>query len=426
MKQIDVLIIYEIVNRELESASLLKKFLEEKGMTVEIVSYFWDMNTAYIRYSPKMVIVPWAYDDFDYRNFSRFKGGLPNNQLNIVNLHSEQLCSTNDTDLLLPAGKTRDFYHFTWGEYYKKVLTDAGIEENKIFVSGSQRLDFFKERFKAISKSRDELSQNFNIDKNKKWVLIIGNFNDDLVYKKRLEGYAERGSKDIYKLADITGYSYYESIKWYDYVLEKVESSGNYEFIYRPHPSESVSKEITALEERYSNFHVIREYAIRDWIVNSSIAFSWNSTAAIEAVAASLPIFYLHPRKIFKEMEIPLIDSVERLYSKEEFLEVLCNYETMKCNEKIKERMSYYYYEGKESAAELISGFIEKHIDETSEAFASRYNFLYSLFRTIKYAGKLFLYKTNLMSGKSIMGVRKSNYLPQKDKEKIQMAVNKI
>ncbi len=62
------------------------------------------------------------------------------------------------------------------------------------------------------------------------------------------------------------------------------------EFVLRVHPAGYESQALYAGETRmYPNLHTIAEYDIANWITHSALTIVWNSTSAMEALAAGRP-----------------------------------------------------------------------------------------------------------------------------------------
>ena len=61
--QIDVLILFEHVARELESALLLERLLNSRGYKTKIIKVHWNDGLMHLKYKPKIVVTPWCYDN---------------------------------------------------------------------------------------------------------------------------------------------------------------------------------------------------------------------------------------------------------------------------------------------------------------------------------------------------------------------------
>lgn len=399
--KIDVLIVFEHASRELESAVLLEKKLIEQGFIVKIVQAGWNENIAHLIYRPKIIIVPWCYDDTDYNVFSRYKGSLKNNNYKIINLHCEQLTNADAETLMLPKNSAKDIYHIVWGDYFKNQLLNIGINENLIFKTGSTRLDFFRDEFKYISQSKDSLSAKYNLNKQKKWILLVGNFSYASFCNQNLEIIQKKGYKDIFVMSKLSDDTYFEILKWFEKACGNKLIKDNVEFIYRPHPSETKTNEICELEKKYNNFHILSDLAIRDWILNSDLVFSWCSTSAVEVNAAGIPIFNWRPYEIPSMLKFTLLENIDQIMTCEDFVSKIQSC----CNNTIENRnvnnfaknVDYYYMKSERSATDLTVDVIKKIIKTPDNCVQRKEYFFYGIKKVIAFYFKKILHRIKVL-----------------------------
>jgi hypothetical protein len=134
MKNIDVLILYEHKNREIESLLVIKNLLENYGLSVRIchlngTQYYF----ALLFYIPKVIVVPYFYDENDTPMTKNFES-LNSYKVKVINLHQEQIGNKANIDFMLPKGKAKDCFHFVWGEYFRDLLIRLGINERKYLL----------------------------------------------------------------------------------------------------------------------------------------------------------------------------------------------------------------------------------------------------------------------------------------------------
>ncbi|MCR4697458.1 MAG: hypothetical protein K5654_09130 [Lachnospiraceae bacterium] len=397
--KIDILIIFEYASRELESALLLEYYLKKEGYSVKVVQASWSENISHLIYQPKIIVIPWCYDDEEYNLFCRYKGSLKKHKFKMLNLHCEQITNKNAVELVLPKGNAKNMYHIAWGKYFEELLVSVGISRKQIEVAGSSRLDFFKEPYRKISKSKEELANQYSLDNNKKWVLLIGNFSQASFSHNDLNVVKEKGYKDIDAMSQLAEKTYYELIKWFERASYKDNISSELEFIYRPHPSELITEQMKNLEKN-GNFHVIRNYAIRDWIVNSDIAFSWCSTSTVEVASAGIPIYNLRPYKIPEMLNLDALEKVKQIETYDEFEKVLedfCKNTLMESNQDFLEHISYYYNVSSESTVNCTVKYIKEIMNDDSNFCERKEWFFFGLKKTINYFIKKILHKLNVL-----------------------------
>ena len=143
-KLVDVIILIEHKNRELGSAKLIKQNLEKLNIQTEIIPIFYKQGFAMLKYSPKLIITPWSYSNHEIDLIRGFKGGLPNNTFNILNLHHEQISFRDSKEFMIPSGDAVNTYHISWGKYFKNILVENSVSSNLIRTTGSIRLEILK------------------------------------------------------------------------------------------------------------------------------------------------------------------------------------------------------------------------------------------------------------------------------------------
>lgn len=285
----DVLILIEHKARELETAVLLKYFLEKNGLKVIIDSIKFHKESIVLKYKPEIAIVPWAYSNKEvdlFRNFNRF-----GNNTIIVNMHHEQISNDGSDAFIVPREDAKKTMHVSWGNNYTQKLLDVNCKSDSIIQCGNPRLDFYKHSLRKLSKSKEELSKMYNLDNSKKWILFIAN-SFHLLSENQININLAKGV-DIEEQISVSIDNRNAFLK---YANEYLEENDDSIFIYRPHPSyahlDKETPEITELCKINKNFRCISENSIRDWIINSDICMSFHSTSVIECAVANTP-FYL-------------------------------------------------------------------------------------------------------------------------------------
>ena len=428
--KVDILILYEHINRELESALFLESKLKQKGYSVEVAQVGWNEGKYKSCIEPKIIVTPWCYDDSDVSRICDYKGAYSQNRMKIVNLHCEQITSNEAMELLIPSGKAKETYHLAWGAFFQEHLLNAGVKENMTCVTGSPRLDFFNKRCYAINKQKEELAKEFGLDASKKWVLLVGNFSAAFTPEDTILSLEKRGYKNIREQSILAKKSYAEILKWYEAICETSDFTGEIEFIYRPHPSEKLSGQIEELEKRFHNFHIIRGYAIRDWFVNADIAFTWNSTSAIEAFFSEKPVLSLRPIKIPQDLSFEILEHVEQVTSLDKFMQTvytLLNDEIEVKNEAFGEHINYYYSVQDELAVDITVEFIDQIISKDDEGmFASEYSFVKSWRKRINFYLKVLAYKLRILQKREKYVILSNDYITKETMDEYRRKIAKL
>ena len=236
-----IICFYEILSREYTACDRLRKELENKyGVEVRLFSIAFEYHKA-IKYAKKQkvdaIIMPWMYSKREYNFVMPFLD--LNKDLVVFNLYHEQIAS----DETLPITILKDdivknnIYHLCWGKYFQDILVKNDTPLNNALVAGNIRLDGAF----ATQMDKDALSQQFNLDKNKKWILFAES-RDWVLDEINLTNRIALGlGEDIEK----------QSFYWHKKSLEATYSEmellddaffDKYELIYRPHPSTPAPK----------------------------------------------------------------------------------------------------------------------------------------------------------------------------------------
>lgn len=426
MRNVDVLIILEHKNRELESAVALKIQLEQAGFTAEIYQNMWGARYYSLSIKPKVVVVPWCYDDKDVNTYSVFNG-QKGGRYDIINLHCEQITSSDASSFIIPTGLSKNVYHCAWGEYYKNLLIDSGVPEKKICITGSPRLDFFRPEFASYCQSKNELASAFGLNPKKAWILVVGNYSAAFLDNETIESLENRGIKHMGENSALAKATYSIVLEWLQDAMA-IHDLREAEIIYRPHPSEPITEEILSIANRYDDFHVIKELAIREWFLNSDCAFMWNSTSSVEAAYANLPVFALRPIDIPSHLKFELLEYVEQIpdfYTFKEMLVQACKGKLGDCNLEFKNHISYYYQYNPESSAAVTAKWIASIINQSKGSFHSSCSPLYPLITSIRYWAKLFAYRTGLLGMLKKYGIVINDRVTSKDIEDLENAMKK-
>ena len=353
-QEIDVCILVEHVNRELESALLIKVYLEKLGLSCEVICYSYFKYENFWRYRPKLVIVHSCYSNGGLKSLIQFR--LKEAPV-IINLHSEQIVNSVRRDVIVGQDEAKDkIYHVSWGDVFTKSLLDAGVNTDAIIECGNPRLDFFKEGIvEQFVCSRKELALDYGLDENKKWALYSAN----TMHLRRLD--EKPGNPHWPQAIEVGTKSFHKIIEWIECFVKEVP---DIEFIYRPHPGEfKIIDKLKELKQQYSNFHIINEQAIRNWLYHCEFSGSWMSTSCVEASMFGRYMQVLRPFKVPEDVELDLLkgfdDFIEDYDSfKKRFTEVSA------VPPKLLELISKYYYCHKKPACKALAEFAYERLSD--------------------------------------------------------------
>lgn len=364
VEKCDVLLTYEIRNREIENLCLIKRELERRGYKVLMRMQYGTFFETEKPVDAKVVVIP-AY----YRERAQFYAASHTLQVKkLINLQWEQIFTSTNEDnpnflgSIKPWGQSA--VHLAWGNHmHDRLVKEWGVKEDHAPITGHVTLDFLRGPLRNYYLSREELFAKYNIPTDKKVHLFIST----LAYVKQDKRVVKNaGNKDeIDKanlLADISEHTRDALIDWFDKASGEVSDEI---FIYRPHPEETNCVELFELSKKRKNFLVITQESVKQWILSCDKIYTWMSTSVAEVFAAGKTYSILRPVEVPYELDIKMFNSAPHLSSYEEFLnEIKAEKQTMPIP---KEALQNYYFvnESKYSFL-LVCDVIEKVINDDS------------------------------------------------------------
>ena len=295
----DFLICYEHIVREIENDTLIKHELEKRGYSCKII-HFNDVD-AYLhmgKEKAKVVVTPWLrYDS----NVSRYLS-LAKKPYKLVNLQWEQVYSERGLKMGLTSttGQALKACHMCWGENSRNRLVEAGVPEENVAIVGAIQMDYGRPLFRDYYSPREAVAEQFGLDGNKKWNLLISSF-----------AYANYGEASIRAMEKGLNLSMAETVQMHKesqkLTLDWVETllkSSDCEFIYRPHPSEKVDKRLNAMEAQYPHFHVISASSVKQWARVCDKVNLWISTSNAELLSMGVDFAIVRPTEVPGEQEV--------------------------------------------------------------------------------------------------------------------------
>ena len=338
-KKVDFLIRYEHKVRELETIMLLRTELERRGYTVE-----FEANYEYKKvesYNPRVLVIPSLYSDANIIG-DIAKYGL---KKKIANLLWEQLIGQRDEDSPTCShnvtGLGQKAITFCWGQQTKDRIVKGGVPETNAKVVGQLNTDLLRPPFSNSLISKEELSQRYDLDLNKKWVLFVSSFAyselDELQVALFLKEY---GRENLDYMVNLSNESRSIILNWFEKVL--IQYPDNI-IIYRPHPDEARKSQVLKdMEAKYPNFRVISELALKHWMSASDKLYNWYSTGLIDAVILNKPFRILRPIKIRREDDYKIYYDAKHITTEGEFLSDFLNLEQQDILDK--DLFNSYYY----------------------------------------------------------------------------------
>jgi len=297
----NIIIVYEVKNREYDNALLLKSEFEKRNYKVEILC----KNEMFqLFHKNAIVLIPNCYctDDFNFYYY------LLNNCGNIlVNLQYEQVLSNKWEKIGFhnPKGRAKNVIHLCWGINPYNRLKNNGIKKEKLKITGAIQLDFLRDEFVPFFYNRNELAEKYEIPKQKKWVFYISSFTyvdkNNILNTEKLLKINNYNDEFINDFETISIKSQKITLQWFENLLD---NNPEIIVIYRCHPMEKESYILEKTVSKYKNrFYCISELSVKQWILASDIITTWVSTSIIECYMAKKECYVLRPIKIPNEID---------------------------------------------------------------------------------------------------------------------------
>ena len=324
MEKAGIVWVIEHVDRELDVACATKYLLEKYfQLEVEIVSVQNSVFNLSRHKNPKLVIVPYFYG---------VKGTLLEEYVRFwpdasyFNLSWEQLFyKANQAYKRVNDNFTKTMvFHHVWGEFFKQILLDQGVERGNIFVNGHPAYKLYDEPYRKYFITRDEIAEKYSLSRSKPWIIFPENYGWGFYSNDHLERIVQRGADrtTVYELRDFCRESFSEVIRW----CQSLANTGDVEIILRPRPTTTTQQMQEAIQTQIGNipehFYVIKDLTIRDWILAGDIIVSSYSTTLIEASVAGKAAFMLTPIPIPNSLATEWHDKVAKIKSCDEFMKL--------------------------------------------------------------------------------------------------------
>lgn len=360
MKKYDILITYEIKNREIENICLIKRELERRGYSVGVCMQYETFFKVPEPIEAEVIVIP-AY----YRERAKFyTASHLIKTKKIVNLRWEQV-SINDAH----EDRSRNVLwsikewgnravHIAWGNNAVDQMTNTwGVPKENVKKTGHIALDFMRHPLRKYYVNKKELCSRFNIPAEKRLNLFISSLSLVMMHEHVIKNSTFENKYDLLnKQIREAKETQKKILEWFERILEENKDDV---IVYRPHPEERSSKLLKELATRQPRFFVIGEESVKQWILASDKIYTWISTSVAEVYAAGKGCSILRPVKIDHKNDMII-------YNDSIFIE---NYEDFSKNFK-EESQTFgvsenqindnYYIDEKRFSFELVSDVIEE------------------------------------------------------------------
>lgn len=299
MKNIDIIIFIEHLDREIFVSKLLKIELEKLGLKVIIASIMYETPSILYNYKPKAIITP--YIGFGKNSICDRFYKLYNTEIKYFNINYEQILFPFTGSFKVPKYTMAKEHqvNFCWGENFKEFLLDAGVLKENLFITGRPYSAAIKTKNNDKVNIRKSILKNNNLQEDRKIIFIA--LTDSLAMNdfKKVE-------RIVKKDGDYTALR--KQIEWDKktiiQLLRIIEISRNdqsfndYNFVLRPHPTievEDYQKLINSLDiDLPNNFFILKNSDAISWLISCDYFITNYSTLILDAIEINKPVLTIN------------------------------------------------------------------------------------------------------------------------------------
>lgn len=316
-EEVDFLMIYEHKVRELENLCLVKYELERRGYKV-VIKHIEDeeaLEAVQPLYHAKVVTTMACYQnaslEWHTKDFVSFDKVIDMQWENIVYPKDEGAGVFKNY-----TGIGREVVRVSWGEANKRrLLKAAHMDERNIKVVGHIGMDFLRDQLRGYYMSREELFRQYDLPVDKKVLLFASPFYADNLSEQYIAGMCRRHGDDWRDYYVFMMESEKKILEWMERLCNERD---DIVVVYRPHPGH-IGRHMSEVAARCSNFKVISEKSVKQWILACDTIYTGNSSTIVEAFFANKMCYLLFPYEVTDGFELKLISKGEKIKDYEGF-----------------------------------------------------------------------------------------------------------
>lgn len=267
----------------------------------------------------EVLLLPFLYDERD-RDLWLSEGHTGKC---LVNLCYEQMHPANARAYMMPSDDfaQQQVTFCTWGPRYRELLIEHGVPADHVHVVGHPRFDIY--HYPDLLLGRSELAERYSLDADKRWVLVPYNFNLAYISERLRQTLNQRGYLITQEMIDSVAKA---RDAFTAMVKALVERFPEIEFILRVHPAGYESESLyRGGADAWPNLHLISEFDIANWISEASLTIVWNSTSAMEAMAAGRRVVSYEPYPFSEVFDYDVNRILTNLQTLDELIDVLAD-----------------------------------------------------------------------------------------------------
>ena len=307
VKEVDFLFEYEGKNREFDSICLIGAYLESRGYTVGYVNTWNTLFHTPPEYQARVMMLSACHDDASYDYFC----GHAHSYDKVVDMQWEQVRS-NNVELHDEytgwgySGVALQTRHICWGEREKQsLIARYGFQPEFLGICGYTPLDFYRPEFQTLSENKQILFRRYRLDPLKKTLLFVSSFAEIGLPKSEqaVGNFGDEEEKNTERTISIESQEII--LSWFIRLLQEYPE---FQIIYRPHPAEADNPLLQKYAKEVSNFFVLTQESIRNWIINCDILYNWQSTSMVEMYTSGKSVYLLRPVRVPPILDISIFE----------------------------------------------------------------------------------------------------------------------
>ena len=209
------------------------------------------------------------------------------------------------------SGVAKDVVRVSWGEMNRKrMLEVAKMDPKKVKLIGHVGMDFLREQLRGYYLTKEEVLKDYDIPADKKIFLFVSPYFSDHhteAYLTEMCGRFGEGWRYYYQ--DCMLPSKKIILDWMSMICEERE---DIVFVYRPHPGEE-SEQADAMTRKYSNFKMIGDKSVKQWILISDKVYTGNSSTFVEAFLGRKMCYLLFPIPVPEDYELAFFREADKI-----------------------------------------------------------------------------------------------------------------
>lgn len=299
MKNIDIIIFIEHLDREIIVSKLLKFELEKLGLKVIIASIMYETPSILYNYKPKAIITP--YIGFGKNSICDRFSKVYNTEIKYFNINYEQILFPFTGSFKVPKYTMAKEHqiNFCWGENFKEFLLNSGVLKENLFISGRPYSAAIKAKNNDKVNIRKSILKNNKLQEDRKIIFIA--LTDSLAMNdfKKVE-------RIVKKDGDYSALK--KQIEWDKNTIIQLlriiesfkhdESFNHYNIVLRPHPTIEVKdyqKLINTLNiDLPNNFFILKNSDAISWLISCDYFITNYSTLILDAIEINKPVFTIN------------------------------------------------------------------------------------------------------------------------------------